>query len=282
MKFSLVLATVSRTDEVRRFLVALEAQEYREFELIVIDQNLDDRLVHILNPYRSRFSILHVRSERGLSRARNAGLKYASGDVVAFPDDDCWYPTTLLLEVCALLSTSDRDGVAGRSVDEVGNDSAFRFGTTAIFLDRFTVWSHVISYTVFLRRAVTVGVGIFDENLGVGAGTIFGSGEETDYVVRALELGYKLFFSPTLYVHHPNPESAIDAKTLRRAYSYGCGMGMVLAKHRYPFWFIFRALIRPFLGAILSCFRLDTSHAALYWNRCLGRIRGLRSKEASA
>jgi glycosyltransferase involved in cell wall biosynthesis len=92
MKFSLVLATVGRTQEVARFLDSLARQTYRDFELIVVDQNPDDRLVELLRPFELRFPIIHLRCERGVSRARNLGPKYVSGDIVGFPDDDCWYP----------------------------------------------------------------------------------------------------------------------------------------------------------------------------------------------
>ena len=51
IRFSLVLSTINRTDEVRRFLTTLDSQTYRQFELIVVDQNKDGRLLPILKPY---------------------------------------------------------------------------------------------------------------------------------------------------------------------------------------------------------------------------------------
>ena len=57
--FSLILATVDRTGEVERLLDSLDSQTHREFELIVVDQNKDERLVPLLRAYRERFSILH-------------------------------------------------------------------------------------------------------------------------------------------------------------------------------------------------------------------------------
>src|SRR5690349_10889036 len=113
---SLLLATVGRTAELENFLLHLDAQTYRCFELIVIDQNPDDRLVAILSEYGQRFPIRHCRSGRGLSRARNVGLPAATGDVIAFPDDDCWYPPDLLQQVAAIFSENPAvDGITGRS-----------------------------------------------------------------------------------------------------------------------------------------------------------------------
>jgi len=279
MKFSLILATVGRTDEVARLLASLKAQRYRDFELIVVDQNPDDRLAAVLFLYKNNFPILHLRSERGLSRARNLGLKHITGDVVAFPDDDCWYPESLLEEVYHdFTAHPEWDGMTGRSVDENGVESAFSFGREDGIIDRFSVWQQAISYTIFLRRRVIDRVGLFDETLGLGSGTKFGSGEETDYAVRAIKAGFRLYYLPRLFVHHPHPEEVIDQRVLARSYSYGCGMGRVLSKHRYPAWFKARALIRPLGGVFVSLSKFATPKAALHWQRCIGRVRGLCSR----
>ena len=95
---SLVVATRNRVTELERLLDSLEAQAYRDFEVIVIDQNADDRLLAILGKH-SQLTIHHLRSAPGLSRARNVGLEVARGEIISFPDDDCWYPPQLLAEV---------------------------------------------------------------------------------------------------------------------------------------------------------------------------------------
>ena len=118
MRFSLIVPTISRTGELERFLASLELQRHKHFELIVVDQNPDDRLVSILSPYANRLSILHLRSEKkGASRARNIGLRHASGDVVAFPDDDCLYPPDVLSRVDhTFASRPEIDGLTGRLI----------------------------------------------------------------------------------------------------------------------------------------------------------------------
>ena len=97
MKFSLVLATVDRSDELERFMFHLNQQICRDFELIVVDQNQDNRVELILAPYFDKFPILHIKSnELGASKGRNMGFKYVSGEIIGFPDDDCWYASDLL------------------------------------------------------------------------------------------------------------------------------------------------------------------------------------------
>src|SRR5271156_3557958 len=94
---SLVVSTRWRTLEVKRLLESLLAQTYKTFEVIVVDQNEDDRLASLLQDYCERLTIKHVRSSNlGHSAGSNAGLRICVGDIVGFPDDDCWYAPDLL------------------------------------------------------------------------------------------------------------------------------------------------------------------------------------------
>ncbi len=105
---SMVASTLGRDQEMRLLLDTLSAQNDDRFELIVVDQNQDDRLVPILAAYEGRFPIRHVRSlEKGLDRGRNLGARHAAGDWLLFPDDDSWYPPEFLTH-CAALSPRSR------------------------------------------------------------------------------------------------------------------------------------------------------------------------------
>lgn len=118
---SLLVATINRTVELERFLASLDTQTYRNFEVIVIDQNPDDRLVPVLCRHAG-LAISHLRSGRGLSKARNVGLRATKGEIIAIPDDDCWYPPQLLSTVAAwFASRSQTDLLLGitRNADGV-------------------------------------------------------------------------------------------------------------------------------------------------------------------
>ena len=276
MKVSLVLATVDRTHEVARFLASLAAQRYPELELIVVDQNADDRLLELLAVHEGTLAIRHVRSGRGLSKARNVGLQFVSGAVVAFPDDDCWYPPGVLKLVTDLLSANAAwSGVTGRSEDGLGQTSGTRFDELPGAIDVNNVWTRGISYTIFLRRAAANTIGLFDEELGVGAGTRFGSAEETDYLIRGIRAGFHIAYVPDLVVFHPNPTKVFDERTWRRARSYGAGMGRVLRKHRYRSRTVATALIRPIGGALLSTASGKLAKARYHWSVLRGRLEGL-------
>ncbi len=61
-----------------RFLRGLSLQTYSDFELIVVDQNADDRMLQILSKYPA-INATHLVAEAGLSRSRNVGLSAAKG-----------------------------------------------------------------------------------------------------------------------------------------------------------------------------------------------------------
>jgi len=269
-KFSLVMGTVGRVAEVERFLQALCCQSYQSFELIVVDQNPDDRLTPVLDAYQGYFPIIHLRSERGLSRARNVGLKHISGDIVAFPDDDCWYPENLLDSVaCFFQQNPNVDGLAGRSIDERGRPAGGRWDKSPGPINRYNIWRRGISYTIFLKKYVVDRVGFFDEDLGVGADTPWGSGEETDFLLRALQSGFHIFYCPDIVVYHPQP--VISKK---RAFSYGLGTGRVLRKHNYPIWWLAMLIGRSLGGLALAASLGKWGEVGVRWASLKGRVVG--------
>jgi glycosyltransferase involved in cell wall biosynthesis len=279
MKFSLIVATIRRTDEMHRLLESLEAQTRRDFEVIVVDQNPDDRLVPILDRFTGVLDLHCIRCPRGLSRARNAGLKLIMGDVVAFPDDDCWYPGDLLQRVAEYLESNPRiDGLTGRAVDGEGRNSSARWSTSPGILSDFSLFSRGISIGIFLRRKVVDRVGGFDESLGLGSGTPWGSGEESDYLIRAVNRGFAVMYRPDLVVFHDDKTATYDETARQRAYSYSMGMGRLLRKHRYPSWFFGYMCARPFGGTLIALLRGRSTRARYHAAVLRGRIEGWTAK----
>jgi glycosyltransferase involved in cell wall biosynthesis len=234
-RFSLVLATVERTTEVDQFLASLEAQAIADVELIVVDQNDDDRLVPILARWSARLNdtkVLHVRSDRGLSRARNVGLRHCSGEIVAFPDDDCLYPPDTLLNVDAwfrghpgyhILSLGSRD--------HSGVPSGNKWYSDICDLAPINIFRTSQSYTYFVKRTWQSQSLAFDEGLGIGSKTSFGSGEDTDFLLTAMHRGMKGRFLGRWHIVHPCKDVRHGGITEERFYSYGLGMGRVQGKH---------------------------------------------------
>ena len=93
MRFSLVVATLNRVDDVRVLLQSLAEQTFTDFEVLLVDQNDDDRLRPVVEKFAPRLNLTRLHSTvRNSSHARNVGLPLCRGEIIAFPDDDCIYP----------------------------------------------------------------------------------------------------------------------------------------------------------------------------------------------
>jgi len=277
MKFSLVLCTISREVEVKRLLESLLLQVYKDFELVIVDQNSDDRVVKILEQYKDRISINYIHSSvPGASRARNTGLRHATGDIIAFPDDDCWYPGDLLERVCNFFKKNPHwDGLTGCAIDADGKMSTNNWDEASGSITYFNIWNRSVAFTIFLRDKVTQRNIDFDEDIGGGAVTKWEAGEESDYLIRILKEGFSIFYNTDIKVYHPSPLYDFGKKAFERGYRYGLGTGYVFRKNKLPFFFsYYRIVVRPFGGIILSCCTFRFDKAQYYWHVLKGRVIG--------
>lgn len=263
---SLITATLGRTKEVRYLLESLEKQSYKDFELILVDQNSHHDLEKLVREFPN-LTISYIRSNiKGLSFNRNIGLKYAHGDIIGFPDDDCLYDDNLLKEVIERFGDINNNyDLVVVSVKDLVTDCVFIHGNN-IVLDRKQLFYKCISYNFFIKRTDEMK---FDERLGVGAE--FGSGEETDFLWSYLKNDFYGVLINTTYVHHP---ANVGAVNVERAYSYGLGFGAMMRKeimcrHNYSMATIYvNGIIRSIGGILLK--QRKTS----YYNSLSGRIKG--------
>ena len=252
MKFSLITVTMGREAELARLRDSLFAQTYRDFEWIVVDQRIE-------------------KTTRGsLSAARNLGLSRASGDVVAFPDDDVWYESKTLEKVAAILSDSEVDGVSFRLTDECGVPSAGWMSSRRTVLSARNIWHTVVSCSIFLKRSA-LGSVRFDERLGVGSGTRFGSGEETDLMMKLIERGGRFVYEGGETVFHPRFNGRY---TMRRGWLYGNGCGFVLCRHRFGLLRLIWMVLSQGARAVQALLQCRVRKAAFHVAMAFGRIWG--------
>ncbi|WP_256758994.1 glycosyltransferase family 2 protein [Cohnella sp. WQ 127256] len=274
MKISLVLSTLDRVEPLERFFHGLRSQSYRNYEVIIVDQNEDDRLTGLIKQYESEFTIKHVTSPKGLSIARNNGLEHSEGEIIAFPDDDCWYSAEVLQQVVTYLRAHpEMDGISGLCRDDnetvIGNPSP-----TAGTINRRSVWRMGISCAIFIRRNLIESGIRYNTSLGVGSGTPFGSGEETDFLLQAIERHFRIYYTPELVIGHPAPMLIYSEQQNRKVYAYGCGFGRVLRLNAYPLHQALYFFARPLGGIVVSLLQFNRRKAIYYYNSLSGRTKG--------
>jgi glycosyltransferase involved in cell wall biosynthesis len=186
---SAVIATRDRIDELRGAIAAIVGQEYDgDIEVVVVfDQSEPDESFASDAEHRT---VRVIRNERtpGLPGARNSGILAASGDYVAFcDDDDRWRPGKLVTQIRLLESTPDAVAATSGIVVRYADHSVDRPAPLArieyrdLLRDRITE-AHP-STVICERDALLNKIGLVDEEIPGGYG------EDYEWLMRAARDG---------------------------------------------------------------------------------------------
>lgn len=270
LTFSLIVATCNRVAPLEDLLQSLRNQSYRQFETIIVDQNPEGFLDQLLATFADLdLKVIRIAPE-GVSNARNVGLLQATKDVVAFPDDDCWYGPATLHKVNDILCANPQMGglLVGWS------DAVPQPAEPAISrVNRFNAFSRGETYVQFYRKEAMSGI-FFDPELGPGTGLPYGCGEDTDFLLQILASNQPVRRTNEVLVYHPKP-NLTDPALLKKTAAYACGRMRLLKKHNFPLWFKLANVAFPLIKA------LQEGSPALPYRRAmfLGRLKGLCKPE---
>jgi glycosyltransferase involved in cell wall biosynthesis len=92
---SVIIPTYNRSSQVIEAVHSVFEQTFEDFELIVVDDGSCDGTAESFNPYKGRIAY-RFQENRGVSAARNQGIRMSRGQWIAFLDsDDLWLPKKL-------------------------------------------------------------------------------------------------------------------------------------------------------------------------------------------
>ncbi|MDR0826518.1 MAG: glycosyltransferase, partial [Desulfovibrio sp.] len=273
MRICVLCTTRDRPAYLERLLESLSAQEYRDFYLLLGDQNPPHTLDSLLARYEGKFSIQRVVFEPcGLSEARNKLLPLVQGDLFTPADDDCYYAPASFAQAVRYADTlsADAGGFVGMGFPSVRETDGVWHSPTKI--TRYTVFSKAPSWCIFLRCAVIRALGGFDPALGIGAPTPWQSGEDTDYLLRLMNAGYAIYRADSLHVFHD--AQSLSMPDLPKIKAYGVGRMRLLRKHGFPLWFKLANLAYPLFKMLHEFPRLGRSALKMRLAMFYGRTQG--------
>jgi O-antigen biosynthesis protein len=95
VRVSVIIPTYNRSDTLQKCLAAVQTQTYSDYEIIVVDDGSTDGTANMI---AAEFPNVHYlyQANRGPAAARNQGIAAATGDIIAFTDDDCLPPSDWL------------------------------------------------------------------------------------------------------------------------------------------------------------------------------------------
>jgi glycosyltransferase involved in cell wall biosynthesis len=186
-------------------IASVRAQTYPRLEIIVVDDGSTDDTPAVIASLGGQ--VRGVRQEqRGIGAARNAGVRLATGDVVAFLDaDDLFSPEKTATQVRALAEDCARGMVFGHVQEFVSDDLSPA--------ERVRLRAHpepqpgYCASAMLIRREALAAVGPFPEDVRVG--------EFVDWFLRATELGLPHVLGPEVVLRRRLHRSNISVREPR-------------------------------------------------------------------
>jgi GT2 family glycosyltransferase len=224
-RISVVVCSYNGARTIAECLDGLLNLDYPDYEVIVVDDGSTDATASIAARYGVR---VISTPNRGLSSARNTGMAAASGEIVAYIDDDAWPDPHWLTFLAATFESSAHVAVGGPNVPPAGDGLVARCvanapgGPTHVLLSD-TEAEHIPGCNMAFRRDALAAIGGFDP-------TFRTAGDDVDVCWRLQQRGGTIGFSPSALVWHHRRGSV---KTYLRQ-QQGYGRAEALLERKWP------------------------------------------------
>ena len=235
---SIVICSYNRASYITGALSSLYdgAASLQDFEVIFVDNNSTDNSLQIANDWRTTHPlgnfIITSETKQGASYARNTGAKLATGKWLCFMDDDAVaFPDFVQNILKHIHNYPDRVGFGGRIIPKyipaepnwmsyyvssmVGH---FHYNET---YTAFKNGKYPLESNMIVRKDIYDQVGGFNEALPGVVGTVRIGGEGKALFYSILELGYTIYYDPSIVVHH-----IVETQKLTSTYLYNVASGM--------------------------------------------------------
>ena len=227
---SVITPTYNRAGLLPRAMESVLSQDYRDLELIVVDDGSTDETPQVVAQWADpRVRYIRFEENRGIGAARHAGVEAARGDLIAFNDsDDVWLPGKLAYQVSLFQRYPEVDVVFGDydNINELQGTNARGFeqarqGLQMLRVQRLTpeVWqvleglpvallraSLFAPSTIMLRRRVFDIVGNFRTDLS--------GPEDFEFLFRAAVRGARFAYTTRPLIARYKDAQSITARTV--------------------------------------------------------------------
>jgi GT2 family glycosyltransferase len=232
-KYSLIIPTFGRPDEVDEFLESLTKQAFKNFEVIIADGTPKKSLEDVANKYKGKVLFTFLYEEYlPVSDARNLGAKKAKGDYFIFLDSDCIIPPQYLNEVDKVLTEKNYDLFGGPDAADTHFtpvQKAISYSMTSLFTtggirgkkNHVGVF-HPRGFNMGIKREAFEKVNGYDVN--------FKCGEDIDLSIRILKQGYKSGLIANAHVFHKRRTDF--KKFFKQVYRFGAARINLYMRHR--------------------------------------------------
>lgn len=226
---SVVIITYARPDYIAQCLTHLQQMTAPAHQIIVVDGSPDDRTRDLVSSTFAGVEYIRHSFGRGtMPESRQLGLAAATGDIVAFIDDDAYVDAGWLSALLRAYEDPTVAGVGGRADNGIPGEDRVGFGRIGRLLpngdltgyfaadcDRPVRVDHFLGANQTYRRDVLQAIGGIRGNY---PGTCLR--EESDTCLRLTSAGYALVYDPRILVRHVAAPYQIGGQRFDRRYLY--------------------------------------------------------------
>jgi glycosyltransferase involved in cell wall biosynthesis len=150
-KFSIIIPVYNVAPYLRQCLDSVINQDYSDYEIICVNDGSIDGSLFILEEYKKKYPQINLISQdnKGLSAARNTGIKAATGDYILFLDSDDWLENNALKILHDNIAGEDMLCFNGRRYFENGTQEEQDAGISETNL---TGWNYYNKYALTSRK----------------------------------------------------------------------------------------------------------------------------------
>lgn len=265
-EISIIICTFNRFHYLEKCLASLESQIFdrENFEIILVDAGSTDRTSEIIQKYSNILPIhLFSAPNTGLSDTRNIGIKNASGEILAFLDDDAIADPGWLTQIYQSFRQANPKiwACGGKSLllPEIPlppwlNIGMLHFlgqldyGNSGFIMDSSN--KNPVGLNMAFTKSTFDRLGLFNTRLGRSKGTLL-SNEETDFFRKMRQNNLKIFYNPKMLVyHHVAGERTTKDFFYNRYFWQGRSDAVMDNEEKYSLYgflrIFFKTVIKPF------------------------------------
>lgn len=237
MKYSIIVATYNRAEEIRELLESALKLEFEpdEFEIVIVDDGSTDETASVIGEFEKKvpFSLRYiVQDHAGPGAARNRGMHEARGDYFIFVDSDVILPPRWLKKIDDYLKENPVDAFGGPDTDHPSFSpllKAINYAMTSFIGTAGTRGSKRSLQKKFYPRSFNMGISRKVRE-AVGEMSSLRHGQDMDYSARIYEHGFNVGLIVDAFVYHKRRTSF--KKFFKQIFNWGIARINLWRRHK--------------------------------------------------
>jgi len=232
-KITVIIPCYNEEKTIARCIRSLLSQSFKDFEIIVVNDNSTDKSKKIIDSFKSKVKAIHKKKNEGRPKGLDDALKIAKGDIVSITDSDCIIPKDWLQKIHNEFKKDKDLQALGGVYESVGKDSLSLAGNMfeRIFMDSNFIPNQIPGANSSYRKKTLMKIGGYP---------VTKWGSDIMIGMKLHEAKSKIRMNPNIIIKTEYPNTI--KKILKRKFYWGGGLGNTIEKVKFRLSFLIRPL----------------------------------------